>query len=152
VITFQVEPWPLVRGEASLLWQSHYDEIGIGKTLGFPLDPDFPRLDRTHALGGLHIVTVRADGILVGYHASFVDTLVHYRTVLIGNSDLYWLRPDMRKGRVALRLFQKVEETLRARGVKILFDATKLELDRGELFEFLGYVPLERRYYKVIGG
>jgi hypothetical protein len=151
-ISFQVESWSQCKEEASALWPEHYQEVGIGRQFGFKLDPDFARLARYESLGILHIVTVRLDGKLVGYHASLVDTLLHYRTILVGNSDLYWLRPDLRLGRVALRLFQKVEESLRARGVKLLFDGTKLELDRGELFQYLGYKEHERRFVKSIGG
>ena len=148
MITYQVEPWEQCKEEAAGLWPAHYDEVGVGKMYGLGLDPDFSKLARLASVGMLHIVTVRQDGKLVGYHASIVDTLLHYRTVLVGNSDLYWLRPDLRRGRIAVRLFLEVERSLRTRGCRLLFDGTKLSLDRGELFQFLGYTELERKFVK----
>lgn len=150
MITFQVEHWLQCKDEASKLWPEHYAEVGLGLICGFKLDPDFDKLTKYAALGMLHIVVARKDGELVGYHASIVDTLLHYRTVLVANADLYWLRPDLRRGRTALRLFQEVERSLRARGVRLLCDGTKLSLDRGELFKFLGYTEIERRFIKPL--
>lgn len=150
MITFNVEQWKDIKKEAAPLWVPHYEEVGQNKTK-MPLDPDLARLDRIDAEGKLHIVSARKEGELVGYHASIVDTLIHYRTVLAGTSDLYWIRQDCRTGRTPLRLFEEVEKTLKARGVQILYDATKLYLDHDRLFQHLGYKPIERRYSKWIG-
>ncbi len=150
MITFQVEDWFEVKAEAAPLWVPHYEEVGQNKEKMI-LDPDIERLDNLASLGKLHIVTGRKEGELIGYHASIVDTLVHYKGVLAGNSDLYWIRKDCRNGTAPIRLFQEVEKSLKARGVQVLYDATKLYLDHDRLFQHLGYKPIERRYSKWIG-
>lgn len=150
MITFQVENWSDVKGEAAPLWIPHYEEVGQNK-LKMKLDPDIAKLDHLEAQGKLHIVTARKEGELVGYHASYLETLTHYKNILAGMSDLYWIRKDCRVGRVPIKLFQMVEKTLKARGVQVLYDATKLYLDHDRLFQSLGYKPIERRYSKWIG-
>lgn len=151
MLTFQVEQWPDIWREAKALWDLHFEEVGEGKIRGWDLDPDIGRFDAIHANGALHIVTVRKNAELVGYHASIVERLLHYRQILAGKSDLYWIRSDCRTGRTPLRLFEMVERTLKARGVQMLYDGTKLSHDHGRLFEHLGYQPIERRYSKWIG-
>lgn len=148
--TFLVENWSDVKQEAAPLWIPHYEEVGQNKSKML-LDPDIARLDKLEAQGMLHIVTARRDGELVGYHASIVDTLIHYKTILAGIADLYWIRPDCRAGGVPIKLFREVERTLKARGVQVLYDATKLYLDHDRLLQHLEYKPIERRYSKWIG-
>lgn len=150
VISFQVENWTNVKEEASSLWAAHYDEVGQNK-IKMQLNPDISKLDGFNSKGMLHIVTARSAGTLVGYHASFVDTLIHYKHILAGISDLYWLHPDYRKGSTGIKLFKEVEHTLKLRGVQIIYDSVKLYLDHGKLFEHLGYTPIERKYSKWIG-
>ena len=149
-ISFQVEPWAQVWGEASALWDAHYREVGQDQTR-MKLDPDLAKCKRLADLGVLHIVVGRDQGRLVSYHASIVDTLLHYRTILAANSDIYYLHPDWRKGRNGMRMFQAVEATCKARGVVALYDATKIALDHSRLFEALGYRLMEKRYSKWIG-
>lgn len=153
MFTYAVEDWERLREDPALrgLWGTHYGEVGKNKER-FRLEPDEAKAGRLAALGQMHWVCVRRDGELVGYHLSLVDTLFHYRSILAAVGDMYYLRPDCRVGRVALRLFQEVERSLRQRGVQMLFDFTKLgALDHGPLLEHLGYAPLERKYMKWIG-
>lgn len=152
MITFAVEPWERVWREAVPLWDQHYAEVGEGRFHEWKIDPNFAVLDRIAANGALHIVAARQAGALVGYHASIIEPLVHYKHVLAAKSDLYWLRPDCRVGRNAVRLFQAVERSCAARGVQMLYDGTKTEEgnDHSKLFEFLGYREIEKRYSKRI--
>lgn len=149
MITFQVENWNDVMQEAKPLWYLHYEEVAQNKDK-MKLNPDIERLNLLNDNGMLHIVTARKQGELVGYHASVVETLMHYKDVLAANGDLYWLRKDCR-GVTAIRLFEEVEKTLKLRGIKIIYDITKIYADHGRLFEYLGYKPIERRYSKWIG-
>jgi N-acetylglutamate synthase-like GNAT family acetyltransferase len=75
---------------------------------------------------------------------------MHYLSTLHGITDVYWIAPAYRTGRTGLRMFQAVERELKKLGVRKLFTATKLHLDQGALFEFLGYKPTERLYAKLI--
>jgi len=148
--TFLVENWADIKEEAAPLWVPHYEEVGQNKQK-MKLDPDIEKLDWLNSQGKLHIVTARKEGELVGYHASIIETLTHYKTILSAQADLYWIRKDCRAGGVPLKLFKEVERTLKARGVQIMYDATKLYLDHDRLFTHLGYKAIERRYSKWIG-
>lgn len=148
--TFNVENWDDIKAELIPLLTPHYEEVGQNKEK-MTLNPDFEKLDFYNARGILHIVAARRNSELIGYHASIIDTLLHYKHILAGISDLYWIRPDCRNGRTPIKLFEEVEKTLKARGVQILYDATKLYFDHDKLFKHLGYKAIERRYSKWIG-
>lgn len=150
MISFAVERWEDVKDEAAPLWPLHWEEVGQNK-IKMPLDPDIGRLDYLSSLGKLHIVIARDNGKLVGYHASIIDTLIHYKTVLAAKGDLHWLHPDYRKGMTGIKLLKEVEKTLKTRGVQVMADFTKLYADKGAVFEHLGYKPIERVYTKWIG-
>lgn len=150
MISFSVENWDDVKDEASVLWPLHWEEVGQNK-IKMQLDPDIQKLDKMNSLGMLHIVIARNNGNLVGYHASIIDTLIHYKNVLAAKGDLHWLHPEYRKGTTGLKLFKEVERTLKLRGVQVMYDFTKLYLDKGAVFEHLGYKPIERTYSKWIG-
>ena len=151
MITVQVEDWLDVYKEAAPLWVPHYEEVGQNKAK-MKLNPDIDRYTTLNALGKFHIVTVRQAGRLVGYHASCIDTLLHYKDILVSSSDLYWLDPSCRGASgAAIKLFNEVARSSKARGVQVLYDATKLYLDHDKLFQHLGYKPIERRYSKWIG-
>lgn len=150
MLTFAVEKWSDVWREAEALWPLHYDEVGEGRANKWTLNPDLDLLGRMEAAGKLQIVVARDLGKLVGYHAKIVEPLLHYKQVLAGKSDLYWLHPEHRGGRNGLRLFENVESAAKARGVQVLYEGTKIEMDHGPLLEHLGYVLIEKRYRKRI--
>jgi hypothetical protein len=150
MITYAVEPWSSVQAEMAPLWVKHYEEVALNRDK-MPLDPDFANYDAMEQLGMLHIVVARKEGQIVGYHFTLVRPHLHYVSTLCGMTDIYWIAPENRTGRTPLRLFQFVESTLKARGVKKLFTGTKKSLDAGPLFEFMGWHPAETLYTKYIG-
>ena len=115
------------------------------------LSPDYGLYEHMQREGQLHIVTVRKDGEIIGYHISIVKPHLHYKESLSGFTDVFFVHPEHRRGRVGLRMFEEVEKTLKARGVEKLFGATKLHLDIGKLYERLGWVETERLFTKFIG-
>ena len=149
-ITFAVEDWFDVREEMAPLWPLHWEEVALNRDK-IKLDPDFATYDFLANTGQLHIVVARKQGEIIGYHFTMVRPHLHYRTSLSGMTDIYFIAPAHRTGRTPLRLFQFVEKTLKARGVQKLFTGTKLSLDAGPLFEFMGWTETERLYTKVIG-
>lgn len=150
MITFAVETWKDLADEILPLLAVHWEEVGQDKTR-MVLDPDYKRYTELEETGALHVVTARREGKLVGYHVTIISRLLHYQTVLAGMSDIYWLQKDCRNGSAAIRLFQEVEKTTKARGVQVLYDNSKVYLDHTRLFLHLGYKPVETRYSKWIG-
>lgn len=150
MITYAVEAWSAVQEEMAPLWVKHWEEVALNRDK-MPLVPDFANYDTMEQLGMLHIVVARKEGQIVGYHFTIVRPHLHYSTTLCGQTDIYYIAPEHRTGRTPLRLFQFVEKTLKARGVKKLFTGTKLSLNAGPLFEFMGWHPTETLYTKYIG-
>ena len=148
--TFQVERWSDLQAEMLPLLSKHWEEIAINRDK-IPLDIDMDRYAALEEAGALHIVTAREDGELIGYHVAIVSPHLHYKSTLHGITDVYFIRPEHRKGFTGIRLFKRVEEEMRKLGVRKLFTGTKLHLDMGKVFERLGYSPTERLYTKYIG-
>lgn len=150
-ITYAVEEWADVRPEMEALFPTHWKEIALDQDQ-IKLAVDYDRYEQIAAAGAGHIVTVRADGKLVGYHVSLVATHPHYKNDLHGICDLFFILPEYRKGRIGIRMFQFVEETLKARGVVKMLASVKLHYDIGKVLSYLGWNEIERTYSKYIGG
>ncbi len=150
MVTYQVEGWFDVKDEMSHLWPLHWQEVALNRDK-IPLEPDFDSYAAYANSGMLHIVVARKDGEIIGYHFSVVRPHLHYKNSLSAFTDIYFIAPAHRTGRTPMRLFEHVEKTLKARGVKKLFTGTKLSLNAGPLFEHMGWTPTETLYTKYIG-
>ena len=149
-VTYAVEDWFAVKDEMAHLWPLHWAEVAMNRDQ-IALDPDFDTYAAFANAGMLHIVVARKDGEVIGYHFSVVRPHLHYRQSLSAFTDIYFIAPAYRVGRVPLRLFEFVEKTLRDKGVQKMFTGTKLSLDAGPLFEKMGWAETERLYTKFLG-
>jgi L-amino acid N-acyltransferase YncA len=149
MITLQVEPYNDCIGEIDACLHAHWLEIALDRD-AVPLDKDEESYQKLADDGVLHIVTVRQDGILVGYIAGIVRAHLHYKSTLHCFTDVFWLRPDCRRGGLGIRLFREYERTLKQRGVVKVFIASKCHLDMSAIFERLGWHRTEVVYTKVI--
>lgn len=151
MITYQVEQLADCLSEIELLLQDHFQEIATNKDKLEYAKMDVESYVAMERAGQLHIVTVRSKGKVVGYHVAFVRPHLHYVHVLSAITDVYYVKPEYRRGLVGVRLFREAEFTLKARGVKRIFSGTKLHKNMGRLFEYLGWQETERLYCKWIG-
>jgi hypothetical protein len=150
VITFQVEDWTRFYPDLAPLAPLHWEEVATNKDK-IKLNLDLRQYGILDSLHQLHIVTVRQDGFLVGYHWSIVRPHLHYTDSLTAYTDVYFVRKDVRNFQVAVGLFKFVEASLKARGVQKMFTGTKKSLDVGGLFKMLGWTHSEDTYIKMIG-
>lgn len=150
MITYQVEPWPDVVDALRPLWHAHWLEVGSDHDL-VPLDVDEGAYLHLHRIGELSVLTVRRDGEIVGYHISIVRPHIRYRTTLVAITDVYYVRPDARRGMVGVNIFREAEKALVQRGVRKLFTGTKKSLDMSPILERLGYREAETVHTKIIG-
>lgn len=148
MVTFDVEDWFQVKAETAHLWPKHWAEVAVNRDQ-IKLDPDFDAYDTMARSGMLHIVVARKEGQVIGYHYTIVKPHLHYRQSLSAFTDIFWIEPKHRTGRTPLRLFQFVEKTLKARGVQKAFTGTKLSLDAGPLFKYMGWTETERLFIKM---
>lgn len=144
-ISYQVEEYEDVTDEIDRYLPDHWLEIAINHD-EIPLDKDQARYRILAAEGSLHILTARKSGELVGYIAGIISSHLHYKSSLHCFTDVFWIRPDCRKGRIGVELFRKYRESLKARGVKKAFIASKVHLDLSLIFERLGWTRTEVVY------
>lgn len=149
MVTYAVEPWSSFKAESLNLWPLHWQEIAIDRDK-IKLNIDYDQYDQTDAQGALHVVVAREAGKIIGYWLGIVRPHLHYADSLSAFTDVYYILPEHRKGRVGINLFKEAEKTLRARGVQKIFTGTKVHLDMGKVFEHLGYRKTEVLYTKVI--
>lgn len=132
------------------LWPAHWEEVGRDKER-LKLDPDIELMDAIANIGRLHIVTVRSEGALVGYHASIIEPMPSYKTIACSQGHVYFIAKFHRGPRVFMRLLQEVERSCKARGVQVLFDRTKNLPGLRKLYEWLGFKPADLIMMKWIG-
>lgn len=149
MITFQLEKYADCIAEIDALLPLHYTEIANDKEI-IPLDKNHTAYEELDKIGQLHIVTVRLDGKIIGYHASIVRPHLHYKSTLCAFNDVYFLLPEYRKSKIGIQMFEKVEETLKARGVVKVFTGTKCKHDHSKMFELMGWTRVEYLYAKVL--
>lgn len=151
VITYQVEAWSAVLPELEACWKAHYEEIAQDQDT-MPLDVDYAAYAVLEQAGILHVSTVRVDGELVGYYITFVRPHIHYRSILCGYVDVYYVKPVYRQGYLPVTLFRKAERHLRALGVQKLFSSCKVYASVAPLFQRLQWRETDLMYTKWIGG
>lgn len=141
------DPFAFVE-EMKTLFPLHYEELCVTKD--FPLVPDYDAYKRLADAGMLRCVTVRADEEMIGYAIFIVQPHLHYMTCKTAFEDIYYIRPDFRKGRVGIRLFKYAEEVLQRIGVNRIIMHTKIHMDNSKLFEYLGYKLTDKIYTKIL--
>lgn len=110
---------------------------------GGVFDPDWSLYKTIQLSGALHIYTARIDGLLVGYIAYIIQFHLHQKTVLSAMQDGLYIRPDHRRGRLAIRLIKFSEAGLLTLGVDIVGQCSSVQNNVTPLYERLGYVPAE---------
>ena len=141
------DPFAFVK-EMEVLFPLHYEELCVTKD--FPLSPDYEAYKRLADAGMLRCITVRADGEMIGYAVFFIRPHMHYSTCKTAFEDLYYIRPDYRKGRVGIRLFKYAEDVLKSIGVNRIIMHTKIHMDNSKLFEYLGYKWTDKLFTKIL--
>jgi len=153
VIIYQVESYSAALDDLKEIYPEHYEELAANKS-SVKLNVNYAKYSQLESLGMLHLVTVRKDGLLAGYHLSMISPHLHYVDSLTCFTDIFFVRQQYRKeqnGMIGLKLFKFMEESLREKGVQRIYMGTKLHLDIGPILERLGYSPIERLYTKMIG-
>jgi hypothetical protein len=105
----------------------------------YQIEPDRDRYQELDKSGALIIVTLRNDRKLVGYCTGILYRALHHKHILCGNADSLYVEPEHRTYMV-IRLIDRFEDELKARGVQIIGWPTH---ERGPIFKLLqvrGYV------------
>jgi L-amino acid N-acyltransferase YncA len=145
-VKFQVEPFSDARMEAPHLILANCSETGRAT-----VDPDESLYAKFEQEGKFHLVTARSSGNIVGYILGLVSQSLHYKSVLIGVFDSYYLLPKFRRNMIAVKMFRFAEKTMKQRGVTILASMIGNGNPRSEsLLAYLGFTSSEQTWTKVI--
>lgn len=148
-LTFQEERLSECLEEAKPLLAKHWQEIALHKDT-IPLAPDYPRYFQLEREQKLCVCTARHDGKIVGYAVYIYDRQLHY-PVFWAESDIFYVDPECRRPRVAHRLLQFAEESLKRRGVRVAHSRVKIAHPAaGRVLESIGHIPVEIVYAKVL--
>lgn len=151
MITAQVERIADTLPELQRLLPEHYDELSVHKG-HFPLSPRYEVYLERERKGEVLLVTVRRDGVLVGYWITFLGMGLHYSTCLTGTFDIFYIEPAHRRSVAPLLLGRKVKAELQKRGVKLWYAGEKhCRPEAGRLYEKLGMKPVETFYCMWLG-
>lgn len=151
MITFALEKFSEVKDEIEPLLHAHYVEISTHVQHGVELSPRWDNYYAREADGSLVVFVGREAGQIIAYVVCFVAPGLHYGTCLTALPDVFYVRPDRRRGRVGVRMFQELEKVLVARGVKRWAVGFKTDHDASALFHYLGFRPVEVTYEKWLG-
>lgn len=141
---YALEKYYRWRADAGPLLVKHNEESGDG--ILAPDDAQFSWLDSNNML---HLVTVRFNGELVGYHASFIRRHMHH-PVLTAYVDAFYLLPEHRRGMVGVKMFKFAVETLKERGVGLIYSGVRVDKNIGPILKRLGFEHTEDLYRKAI--
>lgn len=148
-VTYAVENLATARDEMEALFPLHWAEVARDRDT-IILDPDWDSYYAFEAVGQFHCMVCRVDGNLAGYHICFVRPHLHYKNSLSAITDIFFIHPDHRQGRIGVQLFKESEKSLRERGVQKIYLGCKISKDLTPLFERLGYAKIEYVFAKVI--
>lgn len=124
--------------ELCALFQDHWDEIALNKQV-MALKPDMPRYKAMAEAGNLLVLGAWQDGALVGYSVNFVMQHLHYADLRICSNDLLFVSPEVRKGRVGLRLIRATEVAAKDVGARLMLWHGKPNTTLVEIMPALGY-------------
>jgi len=125
----------------------NWEETGCFKDV--PLSPDKHKYTILEDAGQLHCYTVRNEGELVGYGLFFVGWSLHYSTTRQSAQDVFFIAPEYRHGRVALKFLEYVIAQLQEAGVQVDYQQVMAgHPELGRLLEHLGYQVVGTLYGK----
>lgn len=148
-LTFQKESWIKISPELPAIFYAHWEEVALERKV-IPLDPDWERYARMDLEGVSHMMTVRDDGILVGYYHAIVMPHLHYKSSKTAWSDIFYLHPFYRRGLTGYKLVRAAEKMLKDLGVQRSYVMTKAHLPINILMKRMKYRLIERTFTKLL--
>ena len=147
-VQFAVENYRACEPELKELYPDHWMELDQNHDT-VPMDVDYELYRNINDAGHLHVVTARHADSLIGYVISIIRPHLHHKSTMTAFTDMFYLMPDYRVGTIGYRLLKFMRDSVKERGVKQIYAATKLKYDVGPLLVRLGFNAVERTYNLV---
>ena len=148
--TIQPERFAEITEELNDLFTDMWSDVSRDQSLP-AMDVDYSIYVRLENAGVLRTFTVRLGGELIGAMVFFVTPNLHHRNSMWATCDVVWIRPDMRRPMVGLRLIRYAEAALQAEGVNVIRIGAKVRRpELARLLVYMGYDAVEISYQKVL--
>jgi GNAT superfamily N-acetyltransferase len=144
MITMQSEPWTNFWRDGAQLVYNAYAEVGEG----LPFDPDVSGYGDLYDKGRLLVLTVRDDGVMIGYTIFVVLQHFHSKTLRSAFEEGLYLTPERRKGTLGVQLLVFAEAVLVQLGVGRVYMTERLALPLERLYVRRGYKLIARQWAK----
>lgn len=131
-----------VINEVEPLLHLHYEELTLNKDI-VKLDPDWDRYAAMEHAGGFHVFTARLGDKLIGYSAFFLNTHLHYKSLMVAQNDVFYIVENHRCGTAAMRLIRYSEDRLRELGAQKVIYHAKLANNFAPILLRMGYADEE---------
>ena len=102
--------------ELKELLDEHWKEIASNLE-GIKLNPYTDYYFLIQEKGALHILTIRQNNKIIGYLVTFLYVHPHYQDHRFGQNDLFYIKPEHRKGSLAMKTIKRHEEEMIKLGV-----------------------------------
>lgn len=140
-LTFQRERPHELLDEARPLFEAHYKEISHYQDI--PLDINEAAYLQLEEAGILRCFTARYNGELVGYCVFMVKPNLRYKTSIQAVQDILYIDKSKRGALFGKRLLEFCHARLKAEGVQVVYQHSKIKSTVGQFFEALGYEPID---------
>lgn len=137
MITFAEERFADTWPEFQHLARAHWEET-MRPITSDEFKPDVSRYIQFNEIGFYRLFTARKDGRLVGNLGIYITDSMHTQK-RIAKEDSWFMLPEVRGGRTAMKFVQFVENELRKHGVKSIDTTTPPQAGSRRLLEYLGY-------------
>lgn len=138
-----------LRDEAEDITKLHWEEIANYKDT-IPLEPDWDQMLNFEKLGRFYVLTLRENDILIGYATFQINTHLHYKSLIVGNNTLLFIKPDKRLGRLGGQMIDESEKYLKTKGINKITWHMKPHRSFAPLLERRGYKHEESTHGKLI--
>jgi hypothetical protein len=146
VITFAeerfVDAWP----ELEVLVKAHWEETMRPFTDEICM-PDVKRYEEFNKTGFYRLYIARKDGKMVGDMGIYLTVSMHTGKK-IAQEDTWFMLPEARSGRVALRFVEFVEGELKKHGITSVNTTTPSDAGSRRLLEYMDYKHIANCYRK----
>ena len=106
MITYKIKTVEECFDDVEKLFQDHYEELSVTKQ--YKLNPDYEVYIQNS--GRIKVILCKDDDDIVGYIVFFIAPHLHYKDCLMAIEDIYYLKPEYRKGTVGIKMFKYAEK------------------------------------------
>lgn len=149
MIAARVESFTERLEELQPLLAAHWEKLAEDRD-SVSLAPQYDAYLKLDAAGRIVFVTLRDDGILVGYWVALIQPGFHYKHCLEAHMDVWNVLPAYESGTGILILMREVEREYKRRGVQRAFAGEKLQRPCGRLYKAFGYRPVQVVHSKMM--